>query len=260
MSGDRGARRPWLSGSGVVARQDFASRLPAIGARTTRGWLAVASGAGGAPGAGGEGAAGQAHDGQREELERARIEAVAAGRAEGRAETEHALAALAAATGALARAAERRDEQIAELAVELALGLCAELAPVAAAIDRSATINLVRGVIDAASADAGSGREIVLRLNADDLAVLGGRLGPAIRSEVGPELLPGEVWLEAPRVVVDGRWASRLTALRDDLLALVHGADAGVELATEGGPAGTPPRTDAAVAPADAGTGEEPGR
>ena len=52
--------------------------------------------------------------------------------------------------------------------------------------------------------------------------------------EVGAELSHGEVFVEAPRLVVDGRWAPRLAALREALLALVRAAEPAFELVTEG--------------------------
>jgi hypothetical protein len=68
---------------------------------------------------------------------------------------------------------------------------------------------------------------------AEDVAAVGGQLPGGVTCEVGADLAPGEVWVEAPRLVVDGRWAPRLAALREPLLALVHAAEPAFELATD---------------------------
>jgi hypothetical protein len=68
---------------------------------------------------------------------------------------------------------------------------------------------------------------------ADDVAALGEQLPPGLAFEIGADLVHGEVWVEAPRLVVDGRWAPRLAALRESLLALVRAAEPAFELATD---------------------------
>jgi hypothetical protein len=68
---------------------------------------------------------------------------------------------------------------------------------------------------------------------ADDVAAIGGQLPGGVSCEVGADLSHGEVFVEAPRLVVDGRWAPRLAALREPLLALVRAAEPAFELVTE---------------------------
>jgi hypothetical protein len=108
------------------------------------------------------------------------------------------------------------------------------MAPAAAAVDRRGLVQLVsRALSDAGSSAPGGARELVLRMCADDVAAIGGQLPAGVACEVGAGLTHGEVWVEAPRLVVDGRWAPRLAAMREPLLALVRAAEPAFELATE---------------------------
>jgi len=228
-------RTPWLGArsSGAVP---FGAMLPRAGAAHGTTWPRAEDRAGGddasRAGAPDHGAAAGSHDRDDAQaaLERARAEAIREGREAGRRELARVRDVLAAAATTLTRAAAHRDEAMTELVVDLALGLCAELAPAAAAIDRRGLVQLVHRAI----ADAGGqkARDLVLRMCAEDVAAVGDQLPSGVTCEVGADLVPGEVWIEAPRLVVDGRWSPRLAALREPLIALVRDAEPAFELAT----------------------------
>ncbi len=165
------------------------------------------------------------------DIEQARREAVAAGHREGLAETAALRARLEATVAAAQRARTTRDDALTELVVDVALGLCAELAPAASSIDRRALVQLVHRAITGTSAGGGG---LVMRMCADDVAALSGQLPAGVSCEVGADLSPGELFCEAPRLVVDGRWPARLAALREPLLALVR--EPALELMTESRP------------------------
>lgn|GEM_PF-2670570 len=167
----------------------------------------------------------------RDNLATVRTAAVEEGRAAGLAETAALRERLIAAVAAIDQARVTRDDALTEQVVDLALGLCAELAPAAAAIDRRGLVQLVARSL----ADAGGDRELKLQVCAEDAAAIGTQLPAGMICTVRPELVPGEVWVEAPRLVVDGRWTTRLAALREPLLALVRAAEPAFELARPSG-------------------------
>ena len=74
--------------------------------------------------------------------------------------------------------------------------------------------------------------DLTLRLNGDDAAELGTQVPAGVVCEVVADLAPGEVWVEAPRLVVDARWPTRLAALREPLLAMLRAAAPTYELKT----------------------------
>lgn len=167
----------------------------------------------------------------REDLDGSHTEAIELGRREGFAQTDTLRDKLLAAIAAAEQARDERDEAMIEQVVDLTLGLCAELAPAAAAIDRRGLVQLV-----ARSLEAGGGsRDLQLSVCAEDAAVLGTQLPAGMQCTVRADLVPGEVWVEAPRLVVDGRWVTRLAALREPLLALVRAAEPAFELASPRG-------------------------
>lgn len=169
----------------------------------------------------------------RAELDAARAEAIEDGRRAGQAETAALRERLTAAVTAVDALRGQRDDAIFEQVVDLTLGLCAELAPAAAAIDRRGLVQLVARSL----ADAGGARELALQVCAADAAVIGTQLPAGMKCTIRPELVAGEVWVEAPRLVVDGRWATRLAALREPLIAMVRAAEPAFELATPRGDA-----------------------
>jgi hypothetical protein len=170
----------------------------------------------------------------RTELARLRSEAVEAGRAEGRAEIAVQRAVLSAAATAVNRARVTREQALTELVVDVALGLCVELAPAATGVDRRALAQLVhRAIAEAGGDKAGPSHPVTLRMCAEDAAMVGGLLPSGVVCEIGADLVAGEVWVEAPRLVVDGRWAPRFAALREPLLALVRAAEPSLELASD---------------------------
>ena len=160
-------------------------------------------------------------------LAAARDEAIAAGRREGREETAAARERLAAAAAAFDRARAARTDAVTEQIVDVALGLCAELAPAAAVIDRRALVQLIARSL----AEAGGARDLAVQMCAEDAAAIGTELPAGMACTVRADLVPGEVWVDAPRLVIDGRWATRLAALREPLLALIHAAEPSFELA-----------------------------
>lgn len=162
------------------------------------------------------------------ELVAARATATSSGRAEGLAETARLRERLASVVAALAAVRSEREAELTETIVDVALGLCEWLAPAAAAIDRRALAPLV-----AEALAAGGNRDLVLRLCADDAAELGTQIPAGVTCEVVADLAPGEVWVEAPRLVIDARWPTRLAALREPLLALLKAAAPSYELATD---------------------------
>ncbi|HVV85320.1 MAG TPA: FliH/SctL family protein, partial [Kofleriaceae bacterium] len=134
----------------------------------------------------------------------------------------------AAVVQALGSVRTEREAALTETIVDVALGLCEWLAPAAAAIDRRGLAQLVGQALA-----AGGGKDLTLRLNGDDAAELGNQIPAGVTCEVVADLAPGEVWVEAPRLVVDARWPTRLAALREPLLALLKAAAPGYELATD---------------------------
>ena len=164
----------------------------------------------------------------RESVEASRAEAIEHGQREGLEQTATTRARLDAVIAATDQVRTARVDAMIEQVVDLALGLCAELAPAAAAIDRRGLVQLVARSL----ADAGGSRDLMLQVCAEDAAVMGTQLPAGMVCTVRPELVPGEVWIEAPRLVVDGRWATRLAALREPLIALVRAAEPAFELAT----------------------------
>ncbi len=154
--------------------------------------------------------------------------AAAQGRDDGLAETATLRARLATAVAALANVHSEREAALTETIVDVALGLCEWLAPAAAAIDRRGLSQLVSQALA-----AGGGRDLVLRLNGDDAAELGNQIPSGVTCEVVADLAPGEIWVEAPRLVVDARWPTRLAALREPLLALLKQAAPTYDLATD---------------------------
>ena len=145
--------------------------------------------------------------------------AAARGRDEGLAETAQVRARLAAVVAELSAVRTEREAELTETIVDVALGLCEWLAPAAAAIDRRGLAPLVTQALA-----AGGNRELTLRLNGDDAAELGTIVPAGVTCEVVADLAPGEVWVEAPRLVIDARWPTRLAALREPLLALLKPA------------------------------------
>ncbi len=206
---------PWLRGTAAPARP-LADGLRRTATTAAPGaWLQRgAVGEGGAAGESGPATGACARCG---ELHAAQLAAVAADRARGLADLEVLRARMTAALAALDVARQARAEALTQTIVDVALSVCAELAPAVAAIDAGGLLAVVRSALGmAGSPDA------VLQLRTDDAAVLGGQLPPGITCQINDDLAPGEVWVEAPRLVVDGRWATRLAALREPLLALVR--------------------------------------
>mgnify|MGYP003377209710 CR=1 FL=1 len=142
--------------------------------------------------------------------------AVAAGRLEGMAESTTLRARLAAAAAALEQAYATRTVSTIDAIVEVALGVCAELAPAAAALDRTGVAALIAQVIAAAGPQS-----VALRAHPDDVAALAADLPEAVRLEADPALAPGEVRATGARLVIDATWATRLAALREPLRALL---------------------------------------
>ncbi len=235
-------RSPWL-GNRSSGSVPFGATLSRLGGPAPRSWVGgTADGDAGAdtgalpaPGAS-RSSCGRCNDfaDGRADLAQAKVDAIALGRAEGLAETARARDRLAAAAAAITRARAERDHSVTELIIDVALGLCAELAPAAAAIDRRGLAQLVSRALAQAGAGApGGARDLVLRMCADDVAAVGSQLPSGVVCEVGADLVHGEVWVEAARLVVDGRWAPRLNALREPLVALVRAAEPAFELATD---------------------------
>lgn len=212
------AAQPWRQGARPITARAAAS--VGAGATATAAAAAVlASSAAACPGCA------ELAD-LKSELDDLRVEAIELGRRDGLAQTQALRDQLAAAIAAVERASAARDDAMCEQIVDVALGLCAELAPAAAAIDRRGLVQLVARSLR----DAGGARELQLQVCAEDAAAIGTQLPAGMNCTVRPDLVPGEVWVEAPRLVVDGRWHTRLAALREPLLALVR--EPAFELAT----------------------------
>lgn len=209
-------RKSWLSSTGPqpVTRQSLASSLRPTGASVGASWLKQ-------PEAPREAAPAACQrcaelDELKDELTMIKEDAAETGRQEGLAETASLRAKLTAAVSALANVKQEREAALTEIVVDVALGLCQWLAPAAAAIDRRGLAPLVHQALA-----AGGGKELTLRLNPDDAAELGPQVPSGVTCEVVETLAPGEVVVEAPRLVVDARWPTRLAALREPLLAML---------------------------------------
>ena len=211
-------RRRWLSAappSAVAAARPLAASLRATGGPPGQSWLTQAAPPAEPPPPAECPRCPELDDvkGRLAELE---AEAVARGREEGLAETAKLRARLTAVVTALSSVKLEQEAALTETIVDVALGLCQWLAPAAAAIDRRGLAPLV-----AQALAAGGGKDLTLRLNGDDAAELGTQVPSGVSCEVVADLQPGEVWVEAPRLVVDARWPTRLAALREPLLAML---------------------------------------
>ncbi len=216
---DEARPRAWLAASLGGGRRPLAASLPVTGGPPATTWLPVAVVASVADAA----APPCPRCGDLERLQAELVGEQAAAAARGRDEGLHETAALrgrlAAVVTALSEVRTEREAALTETIVDVALGLCEWLAPAAAAIDRRGLSQLVNQALA-----AGGNRELVLRLNGDDAAELGTQVPAGVACEVVADLAPGEVWVEAPRLVVDARWPTRLAALREPLLALLRAA------------------------------------
>lgn len=202
---------PWLPSSGAKPRP-LADCLPRTGPAAASGaWLEPVGATGGRCPRCSELEQRQAS------VEADRAAARSAGHAEGQAALGRVRDRMAVALAALEDARATREAEVTQLIVDVALAVCAELAPTTAAIDARGLGELVRTALGLAGT-----REVTLRVRADDAAILGGQLPTGIACHIDDELAPGEVWVDAPRLVVDARWATRLAALREPLLALVR--------------------------------------
>ncbi len=219
----------WLTGGASTGHRPLATALPNGGPRPAESWLTMTPAAS-APVAEVATACGQCAElaGLRAELTAAQQAAAEQGREEGRAETASLRARLVAVVDAVAGVRTAGEAALTETIVDVALGLCEWLAPAAAAIDRRALAPLV-----AQALAAGGNRDLILRLNGDDAAELGTQVPAGVVCEVVADLAPGEVYVEAPRLVVDARWPTRLAALREPLLALIRAANPGLDLAVD---------------------------
>lgn len=241
MADERDRPSAWLRPAAGSERRPLAASLRSTGAAAGTSWLSRPEPAS-APAPVAEA---PAVCPRCEELEWLRAELTAEqeaaarrGREEGLAETATLREKLAAAAAAAAGLRQEREAALTETIVDVALGLCEWLAPAAAAIDRRGLAPLVTQALA-----AGGNRELVLRLNADDAAELGTQVPSGVVCEVVADLAPGEVRVEAPRLVVDASWPTRLAALREPLLALLRAAAPTYELASDEGGDGAPRRT-----------------
>lgn len=227
------ARQPWLRATASTAPAALTLRQTDAGAPARGPWLSTGTSARPqrdptAADPAGAGCPGCFELGRlRATLDVAHDEATARGRRDGADETAAVRAHLAVAIAAIERVRTARADSLTEQVVDLALGLCAELAPAAAAIDRRGLVQLVARSL----ADAGGTRELVVQVCSEDAAAIGTQLPAGLVCAVRADLVPGEVWIDAPRLVIDGRWATRLAALREPLLALVRAAEPAFELA-----------------------------
>jgi flagellar biosynthesis/type III secretory pathway protein FliH len=140
-----------------------------------------------------------------------------AGRSEGLRESAALRARLTAAVTALEQAHAAQARAAVDAIVEVALAVCAELAPAAAALDKSGVAALMAQVVGAAG-----GQPIALKAHPDDAAELGADLREAVRLDPDPGLAPGEIRAHGARLVIDATWATRLAAVREPLVALVR--------------------------------------
>ena len=140
-----------------------------------------------------------------------------AGRQAGLAETAALRARLAAAAAALEQAQAARTLATIDAIVEVALAVCSELAPAAATLDRSGVGALISEVVGVAG-----GQAVTLRAHPDDAAALAADLPEAVRVEPDPTLATGELRAAGARLVIDATWSTRLAALREPLVALLH--------------------------------------
>lgn len=139
------------------------------------------------------------------------------GRAEGLRETAALRARLAEVVAALERVQATQATAAAEAIVDVALAVCGVLAPAAAALDKSGVAALMTEVVGAAG-----GQAITLKAHPDDAAELGADLPEAVRLEADPTLAPGEIRAQGARLMIDARWAVRLAALHEPLVALLR--------------------------------------
>ena len=197
---DEARPRAWLTAATADGRRPLAASLPVTGGPPATSWLPVPVSAASFGAAAVPPCPGCADlERLQAELVGERVAAATRGRDEGLAETVALRGRLASVVTALAAVRTEREAALTETIVYVALGLCEWLA-------------------------AGGDRDLILRLNGDDAAELGTQVPAGVVCEVVADLAPGEVWVEAPRLVVDARWPTRLAALREPLLALLRAA------------------------------------